>query len=176
MAIYQFSLELIPKKGLLINHGKIPDKLILTKDEEGYIESNANEYWKLSKIKSDEIIKEIDKLLHRADWGNSENSVNWKIETKEVDNDAWMLFDETTGIIQELSFRADLREKELNFLKDMVLLAERHEFLLANKKGFIINPNKEELKELIKTSNPYKFVSNPQKFLTDLASGEIQIE
>ena len=61
MAIYQFSLELIPKKGLLINHGEIPDKLTLTEDEEGYIESNASEYWKLSKVKSDEIIKEIDR-------------------------------------------------------------------------------------------------------------------
>ena len=64
MAIYQFSLELIPKKGLLINHGKIPNKLALIEDEEGYIESNASEYWKLSRIKSDEIIKEMDKLLY----------------------------------------------------------------------------------------------------------------
>lgn len=93
-----------------------------------------------------------------------------------MDNDASLRLNEKTGKIEELNFRADLREEGITFLKGMVSLAAQYDWLLMDKKGNLVHPTMEEVNEIIVQSNSYRFVTNPLKFFTDLENGTIKIE
>ncbi|MBK9023544.1 MAG: hypothetical protein IPL69_06140 [Saprospiraceae bacterium] len=119
---------------------------------------------------------EIDKIVEKANWGNKNDSFNWKTYKDEIDNDASMLIKPETEKIIELSFRADLREPNLKFLYGMLELAKNYKMMLMDRKGNLINPNFDELKTFIKMSNSFKFIENPEKFIDDLHTGKINIE
>lgn len=128
MAIYQFDLHLIPKSVLTI------DKQTITEKQEDCALPSVESYWQASAIKADPIIAEVDHLLPRADWGNDEMLCNWKQYSDSVDHNACLILN-SKGNIQELMFRADLREDGLVFLKAMIQLAARHDWLLCDFRG-----------------------------------------
>ncbi len=176
MAIYQFYLAVIPKKGIGEYLGEIPNKLEvdfqkraenILKNEKvfDYFEFIQHKSWEIANIDSREIIKEIDQKLDRADWGNDHESNNWKTETNEVDNDSWILIDSNRHRIKEFTFRADLRQPKLKFLIEMVKLAKEKELLLIDKNGNLVEPEIEDVIKLVKKSNAYKYVQNPNVFL-----------
>lgn len=187
MAIYQFYIATIPKKGVIQHFGKIPDKLevdfqkrtenyLNDEDEFDYFEFIQHKCWEIAKVNSEEIINQIDQKLNRANWGNDKESNNWKTETNEVDNDAWILINPEQNQIMEFTFQADLRQPKLKFLMEMIELSKEKELLLIDRKGNLVEPEIENVIELIKKSNALKFVENPINFLTDLEKGEIEIE
>jgi hypothetical protein len=102
--------------------------------------------------------------------------VNWKFYSSEVDNDASMSINEETGKIEEIRFRADLREKNLKFLRAIIGLAVKSEWLLMDMKGNLVNPSLKEIGRLIKLSNSYKFLKDPIGLLKDLGDEKIKIE
>ena len=158
MAIYQFYLAVVPRYGLIKKYGKVPDKITVIKEDE-YFESNMQEYWELTGIEPGEKVEEIDKLVKRENWGNDNFSHNWKTYSEELDNDVWMSVNESTGKIQELSFRADLREKDLQFLKEMLELAIKYDWLLMDIDGNLLSPEWKEVGRLVKESKSYRFFS-----------------
>ncbi|HKO76106.1 MAG TPA: hypothetical protein VJU52_02755 [Flavobacterium sp.] len=175
MAIYQYYLAFVPKIGLIKKNKIIPTQIkISTKN--GCFEANTDEYWKLAKINFQDIKVKIDKIVDKADWGNDSDNFNWKTYKNETDNDAWMSINPETENITELSFRADLREPGLKFLNGMLELAKKHEMMLMDRKGNILNPLFNEIKDFIKVSNTFKFVENPEKFIDDLHNRKINIE
>ena len=175
MAIYQYYLAFIPQVGLVIKHGEIPTEINVT-TEDGYFNANTEQYWELAEINFDKVKLEIDRLIDKADWWNDEECLNWKTYTSEVDNDASMSLNSETKKIEHLSFRADLREPQLKFLNGMLELAKRKEMLLIDRKGKILTPEYNDIKNYIKNSNSFKFIENPEKFLDDLSNGKITIE
>lgn len=179
----------IPKKGIVEYFGVIPEKLEVyfekkteafldheIEDEFDYFEFIQHKCWHIANVTPSDIIKEIDQKLDRANWGNDKTSNNWKTETNEVDNDAWILINENLNQIEEFTFRADLRQPKLKFLIEMVQLAKEKELLLIDRKGNLVEPEIETVFELIGKSNAGKFVDNPTNFLTDLEEGTIEIE
>ncbi|MEK6482555.1 hypothetical protein WJR50_33815 [Catalinimonas sp. 4WD22] len=171
MAIYQFYLAVIPKKGLLKLHKQIPKKLnINIKDD--CIESEAEIYWDLERVAPNGITEKIDKIVSRANWGNNEFNFNWKTYTKRLDNDAWIAINEKTGTINEFSFRADLRELNLLFLMNMIELGKQYDWIFMDNKGMLSNPEIEEVKVQIRKSNAYRFLKDPKNFLEDMDSGK----
>ncbi|MFN3195653.1 MAG: hypothetical protein ACE364_06890 [Chlorobiota bacterium] len=165
MAIYQFYLAALPRKGVLEHFGKIPNRLkidfqksteqFLSKeieDEFDYFEFIQHICWEIAKINSEEIIYYIDKKLDRANWGNNKECFNWKKETQFVDNDCWILINPEKNLIKEFTFRADLRQTNLKFLFEMVELAKEREFLLVDRLGNLIEPELENVKDLINKS------------------------
>lgn len=172
MATYQLYLAFIPRIGLLKKHDQVPVNIKVS-TETGYFESNTEQYWKLAKIDSTEIIQEINKLVNKATWGNDSSNHNWKNYSEEVDNDAWMSTNGKSGKIEEFHFRADLREKGLVFLREMIQLAEKKNCLLMDIKGNLATPELKEINILIKKSNAYKFLQDPLKFLTEIGKGKI---
>ena len=189
MAIYQFYMAAIPKKGIVEYLGMIPEKLEVDfekrteafldteiEDEFDYFEFIQHKCWQIANVAPSEIIKEIDQNLDRAKWGNDKTSNQWKTETTEVDNDAWILTNENLNQIEAFTFRADLRQPQLKFLIDMVQLAKEQELLLIDSKGNLIEPKIENVFELIGKSSAGKFIDNPTRYLTDLAEGKIEIE
>ena len=191
MAIYQFYLMAIPRKGVLEKFGKIPGRLEvdheerkehynlkkdgLLEEEDEFKDAMIQDWWSSTELQPMEIIHQIDKKIRRANYG-SDTLVNWKFYSKEVDNDAAMSIDEESGKIEKVSFRADLREQSLKFLREMVELAHKYDWLLMDRKGNLVNPDFKEIRRLIEVSNSYKFLKNPLKFLTDLEEGKIEIE
>ena len=175
MAIYQYYLAFIPKIGLLKKHEVIPNQIEIGQQTE-YFEANTDEYWELAQIPFHEIKVGIDKIVEKANWGNNNDSFNWKTYKSEIDNDAWMSINPETGNITELSFRADLREPNLKFLNGMLELAKTHKMMLMDRKGNLLNPEFNEIKSFIKMSNSFKFLENPEKFFDDLHNGIISIE
>lgn len=187
MAIYQFYIATIPKKGVTQHFGKIPDKLevdfrkrteIFSNDEDefDYFEFIQHKCWKVAEVNSREIIKQIDQILDRANWGNDQESNNWKTKTKEIDNDAWILTNSEQNQVVEFTFRADLRQPKLKFLNEMIELSKEKELLLIDRKGNLVEPEMKNVIELIKKSNALKFIENQIKFLKDLEKGSIDIE
>jgi hypothetical protein len=83
----------------------------------------------------------------------------------ELDNDASMCINFENEEITELSFRADLREPNLKFLNEMLELAKKYEMMLMDRKGNVLNPEFNEIKDFIKVSNTFKFIENPENLL-----------
>jgi hypothetical protein len=188
MAISQFYMAIIPKHGIIEYFGEVPKVLevdfqkrterFLNETMEGdydYFEFIQHKCWANSKISSKEIINLMDQKLNRADWGNDNEGNNWKTETTEIDNDAWILVDEE-NIIIEFTFRADLRQPQLKFLLEMIELCYENEFLLIDIGGNVVEPDLEKVIELIKVSNAYKFVVNPNQYFTDFENCKNRIE
>lgn len=188
MAIYQFYIATIPKKGVVEYFGTVPNKLEtdfqkrtenFINDDEGfdYFEFIQNKCWEIAKVDSEEIIKQIDQKLDRASWGDKDSNLNiWKTENEYVDNDAAIVKNEERNLIAEFTFRADLRQPNLKFLKEMIELSKEKELLLVDRNGNLVEPEIENVIRLIKKSNALRFVENPVKFLTDLEKGEIKID
>jgi hypothetical protein len=167
MAVYQYYLAVIPKIGVEKKHDSIPDKTV-TNTDTGYFESDAALYWKEVGIAADNIVSKIDLIIKRANWGNNMSSFNWKSYTNEVDNDASIYLDEESLTIREFSFRADLREPNLNFLKNMIKLGVENEWLFFDRNGKLMKPDFEEIKNSIRNSNAYRFLGDPIKFLENI--------
>lgn len=92
------------------------------------------------------------------------------------DNDAWIFTNNEQNQIVEFTFRADVVQRKLKFLFEMIALAREKEFLITDKRGNIVEPEIERVLRLIKTSNAFNFLKNPMDFLEDLNKGDIEIE
>jgi hypothetical protein len=167
MAVYQYYLGIIPKQGIENKYDFIPTEIGVS-TETGYFETDAKIYWKEIQMKADNFIAKIDIIVNRANWGNDKTSINWKTYSEEVDNDASIYLDEKSLTIREFSFRADLREKNLNFLKNMIALGVENEWLFFDRKGKLMKPDFEEIKNSIGNSNAYSFLEDPIKFLENI--------
>jgi hypothetical protein len=167
MALYQYYLSVVPKEGIEKKHEFIPDTVGVS-IETGYFESHAEIYWKEMEMKTDNIVAKIDLIIKRANWGNDKTSINWKTYSEEVDNDASIYLNEESLTIKEFSFRADLREKNLDFLKNMIRLGVEYGWLFFDRKGRLMKPDFEEIKNSIRDSNAYSFLEDPIKFLENI--------
>tara|TARA_R110000868_G_scaffold410622_1_gene699272 strand:+ start:65 stop:571 length:507 start_codon:yes stop_codon:yes gene_type:complete len=167
MAVYQYYLAVIPKKGIEKLHDSIPSEIGIS-TETGFFESDAEIYWKEAELSADGIVPKIDDVLKRAEWGNEKTSHNWKTYTEQVDNDAAIYLGEESMKITEFSFRADLREKNFVFLKNMIELGKENNWLFMDRKGKLMNPDYEEIKISILNSDAYSFLKDPINFLDNL--------
>jgi hypothetical protein len=173
MAAWQFRLEAIPRKELIDLWGFMPQKLPINFEEaddvlpEKWAEIVRNyddlrqKCWFLNNVAPSVIIQEIDKCVKRASWSD-ELHLSWKTFSKQVDNDAGLLLNAENGKIERLSFRADLRERGVVFLKNMIALAAQFDWLLLDSKGNIVEPIYDEVKKLILISHAYKVVTDPE--------------
>jgi hypothetical protein len=65
--------------------------------------------------------------------------------------------------------RIDLREPSVDFMKCVLALANRWSMTLEDDDGKGLRPNLEDLVSSIKVSEAYRFVTNPRKFLEEIA-------
>src|SRR5687767_15083666 len=124
MAIWQFNLTAIPRKGVLEKYEVIPKTL----DRSFFEDLNL---WASTSLDINTLIGRIDKIVKRADYGD-ENWFNWKTQTEEVDNDASLLLNTTTKKIEYLHFRADLREEKLVYLNEVIRLATDYDWMFVD--------------------------------------------
>lgn len=171
MAIYQYYLAVVPESGILKKHGVKPDAIQVGSSTK-YFESNTEGYWKEVGVQGENVLPLVDKLLPRASWGNGKTTIYWKVKTEEVDNDASMHLEEATLTVKEFSFRADLREQNLDFLMQMIALGKANQWLFMDRSGNLMNPDFEEIKAFILESKTYKFLTDPKAYLDSLIEEE----
>ena len=181
MATYQFLTFVLPRKSIEKKHGGIPKQLEIKHAEwEKYwdnwdMELNeapelefedaiSTKWWKGMPINITELRNEIDKIIPRNTWDNE----SWKIENGKVDHDLSIDYNEKENYIVDFRFRTDLRDSTLTFLNSMLDLCDRNEWILMDNNGNLCNPNIRELAELIKGSNPGRFLRNPNEFFENL--------
>jgi hypothetical protein len=167
MAVYQYYLAVIPKQGIEKKHDSIPNKIGVS-TETGFFESDAEIYWKEIEMKAHEIIAKVDLIVKRAKWGNDKTNFNWKTYSDEIDNDAEIYLEKDSLAIRGFSFRADLREKNLVFLKNMIELGKEKELLFMDRKGKLMKPDFEQIKKSIHNSDASSFLKDPIKFLENI--------
>ncbi len=177
MATYQFLAFILPKKAIENKFGKIPKQLIIKAHEwEKYWDNwdlNLNEppepnfedaitinWWKEIEIDIVYLKNEIDKIIPRSSWSNE----SWKIENKEVDHDLSIDYNEKENFIEDFRFRTDLRDSTLSFLKSMLELCNRHDWILMDGNGYLCNPNIIEFTTLLKKSKAHLYITNPSLF------------
>ncbi|MDO6739458.1 hypothetical protein, partial [Wenyingzhuangia sp. 2_MG-2023] len=192
MAIWQYQLNIIPKKSILSKFGKIPIKLEINEDawekyweniediedienlpEPDFEDVKTINWWKNKKLDLKIISSKIDKLVSRADYGkDSLNSIIWKGNSdKNEDNDCYISFDSNTKSINEFEFRTDLRDKEKAkiFLSGMLELCLENELMVYNTNGHLFESKPELIYEDLKKSNAVDFLTEPEKFLDKIA-------
>ena len=171
MAVYQYYLAVVPKQGIEKKHDSIPNE-IGVRTETGFFKSDAEIYWKVVTMKADDIVSKVDLIVERANWGNDKTSFNWKTFKFEFDNDAAIYLDKETLTIREFYFRADLREKDLVFLKNMVELGKENDWLFMDSKGKLMKSDFEEIRISIQESNAHSFLKEPIKFFSFISKTE----
>ncbi|MEM9928460.1 MAG: hypothetical protein AAF840_01450 [Bacteroidota bacterium] len=168
MAVYQCYFALAPKGGVLAVHGMVPEQISVTAGEDGF-EHNTAIYWARTQVQATVISREVDTLLPSASWGNGPDGHSWKMETKEIDVDASLGFNPTSGWIEEFSFRFDLRDPEVAFLRQMLTLARGHDLLLMDDQGRLSLPEPEPVWALVKQSRAYLFMTDRESFWQTVA-------
>lgn len=192
MAIYQYNMTPIPLKGLKEKFTAIPQTLHVDYDErrrhdklkkngqaiqeENFRDALTQNWWGTVELAPRILLTEIDSLVKRSTMGNGKTDFYWKTYTETVDNDAALHLAEDTGKITTVNFRADLREPGLVYLKAVIKLAQKYQWMLMDVKGRLAAPNRKAVKQLILRSNAYRFVSNPTQFFEELENGTIEIE
>ncbi|MDQ0595289.1 hypothetical protein QFZ37_003658 [Chryseobacterium ginsenosidimutans] len=188
MAIYQFRLNLIPRKGVINEFGFVPNKLniniqerndhyYLEKDKlldssDFFVDALTIKFWDSVNILPTEIIYYISKLFPRKPIESKSDYYYWKHYKKtldiSIDHDASLTLSKENGKIKQLYFRADLRENGLEFLNKFIEIAKKYDCLLMDLNGNLIVPEQKEVYKLVKFSNNYKFLKNPEEYLNNL--------
>ena len=180
MAINQFLIFVLPRKPIEEKYGLIPKQLEINHAEwEKYWENydiELNEapepdfedartfkWWKDVSVDRNYLEQKIDKFISRTDWGEIED-LNWKSEKSDFDHDVSIDFDFELNYIQEFQFRTDLNDPTLTFLKSMLDLCDRNDWILMDDKGNLSEPNIKSLAKLIKDSDANGFLRNRTEF------------
>jgi len=193
MAVWQYQLNIIPKKAILEKYGSIPYELFIDQNgwekywenvkydngfpEPEFEDAKTIKWWTKTKLDIKKTSEHIDKLVSRGDWNDDEDNgfIGWKGDSeKGEDNDAHIAFDKKTNIISEFQFRADLRKREniTEFLNGMLDLCKQNDLMVFNTDGILFEPKSELIYEDLKKSNAVEFLTNPEKFLDKIAERE----
>lgn len=147
MALWQVEFMILPK-----------DKLHCDTDIENIDISNL---WSGYGIKKDSI-GEVEKVLKRTkSW--SEDIV----QLGEISETVIEIF-YVEGMIEEVTCRLDLRNINTNILDSILRFISINNLAIVVGKKIYIDPKRESLLEIIKESDAYRFVKNPQDFLEEI--------
>jgi len=167
MAVYQYFLAVVPKQGIEKKHDSIPNEIGVNMETD-FFESDTEIYWKEVEMKADDIVSKIDLIVKRAKWGDNKTRINWKTYTDQIDNDVAIYLNEESLTIKDFSFRADLREKDFTFLKNMIELGKENGWMFMDRKGKLMEPDFEVIKSSIQNSDAHRFLKDPIEFLKNI--------
>lgn len=157
MAIWQYKLKVIPREPVMTMYGSLPFTLENSRD--------TSHWWKGTKINITALANGIDQRVERASY-SSPGLLQWKGRGNEKDNDCAISL-AGDGSINEFIFRTDLRQREnlAVFLNGLLDLCRHYGFVVINAKGLVMEPDRIEILDDIKTSDAFSFLSDPSAFL-----------
>ncbi|CAM3797740.1 hypothetical protein FLGE108171_15335 [Flavobacterium gelidilacus] len=189
MAIWQYQLNIIPKKSIIEKYGELPEKLFIDFDgwenywknrtsgdgfpEPKFEDAKTIKWWLKTNLNIEKIAKQFDLYVKRGDWSDDDSGfIGWKGNSElNEDNDAHISYNKETKIISEFQFRTDLRTKENldKFLRGILKICADNELMVFNTKGYLFEPDFQIIIADLKKSNAAAFLTDPVKFLDKLA-------
>ncbi|RZJ79795.1 MAG: hypothetical protein EOO20_26535 [Chryseobacterium sp.] len=161
---------------MMTRYGKVPPSLDMNQD--GYDpfsneKSNhplAIEWWSILKVIEDNFKKTLKPYKDILPPVKSyENSLMYGDYDK---HDLHIFFNEY-NYIQEVSGRLDLRDLTKDIIDLIIVIASNYDCFLMDVKGDVFAPKTQNILNSVKVSNAFKFVENPQKFLSELDNNQI---
>ncbi len=162
MAAWHFELSIIPESGLRRIHGEIPETLVeyckVSLDTD-FGELPSHNYWEGINIFRD--VLPVAKIILAEEIDRTKTQV--RLGTK--DGDRFTLWED------EVLFEFDLRNPDLEILESVLRMARRFNCKLAvGEDGRVVGPEMLEVLLFVKISGAFKFVTNPQNWLSQIAS------
>lgn len=153
MAIWQFSIDFIPRKNLIQRFGEIPNAI----DDEILWKENLEEGVNLP--------KDFETFLNRL---GQKEILEWRMNSYN-----WGDYDDGTHITIECNdknkssvyCRFNVGEMELNFVKIVLEFAKICNCVLLTKNENIIEPKLNLFIDELKKSNSYRFCNDPIEYL-----------
>jgi hypothetical protein len=172
MAIYQYHVTVIPRQTILRHWNPIPDK-IQYRDNPKFGDDLINVNW-WENLNTDfvDIEKRIRPFADQVEW--TKRTEGMKTFGNNDTNDITISKTET-GQFEGISLRIDLRKIDRVFIDHVLAISKDLDCLLLDSQGNLFEPTHENLADKIKTSNAFKFVTNPTDFLRTLRN-EIEME
>lgn len=173
MAIYQYHLTIIPRQTILRHWDIIPVQ-VQVHDNPAFDEDDLInvKWWDKEEIDFGTIEKRILGFADQVEW--TKRSQDVKTFGDNETNDITIVKGES-GLLDEISFRIDLREIDKNFIDNVLTIVNDLDCILLDRQGNLFEPTVENLSDNIKKSNAFKFVTNPTDFLDKLGK-EIEME
>ena len=153
MAIWQFSIEFIPRENLINYFGAIPEKI----DEEKYWNDDFAEGVKLPEAYEDFLgslaAKEKLKWTEASyNWGDYDNGTHISIDLQDKDK-------------VTVDARFHVEEWNENFVKTVLEFAKMCDCVLLTNNRTIFEPELDLFIDEFKKSNAYKFCKDPTGYL-----------
>lgn len=160
MATYQFQVELLPKDWAENNIFSAKQNQNVVEQVDCYKQYDFSIAWS-NIIYSDEINKLISSILPKSkSW--HENLLTWG-DDKKSDIKIWLKDDDT---IESITIRIDLRDKNTNLLKGILLFAKKLNcvFFLPEVMQ-VVDASLEYLYKFIYKSEAAKFTEDPKQYI-----------
>ncbi len=157
MAIWQFDIRMLPSEAVLRRHGVTA--VIIPKNEI----DDEEALWENLPISAN-FEDEISEILPRMQ--------SWHRELRQWGCDDGDRIDLWTDgkAISGIKVRIDVRQISRIFIVKVLELARRHHWLIRTEDGQVFQPSFAKLLSAIHTSDAFRFVENPQRFLEELSN------
>ncbi|MBI3133815.1 MAG: hypothetical protein HYZ14_03985 [Bacteroidetes bacterium] len=185
MAINQFNITLIPRQPIVDKYGSVPTQLFVDhaarqkhfdKDFEAEFDFEDDltvNWWRHNKIKFTDIEPNVSSMLRPIEWTEKYDDI--KSYGDKNDNDISISLADKI-YIDEFDCRINVVLLDKNFINLILNLAKQLDCLFIDKQDRLFEPTIENLIDSIKTSNAFKFASNPSDFFDKFSSGQIKPE
>ena len=154
MAIWQFSFVMVPEE-------KIAN--ILGSNIEGSMTKHNEELmsWKGYCIKEGSLVEISKVLAPTKSW--ADNIKQYGV----IDESCLELYYEEDEVI-EISVRLDLRSLSKDILEAIVSFIKVNKGMISTKNGNLIKPTVDDILSVIKTTDAYRFVKEPEEFVRSI--------
>jgi len=190
MAVWQYKLHIIPKKGVVEHYGKIPSLVFIDHQswenywdevsfdgdafpDPDFEDALTRKCWSTTKVPIEYIVEKVDACVKRAEWDKEDDleAFAWKGNKNLMeDHDAFIAYDTTHEYISEFQFRVDLRNrnKATQFLRGMLRICQEFDWLVFNVDGELFPPEMAVIFENIQKSRAVHFLTDPEDFFDTL--------
>lgn len=173
MVTQQFHIDFFPLKGIEIEVGyiptKLPDQYLLHSDNTGLDLDSCNNpssvFWKnYNRDSLKYLINKLSRELIESEWLHGKSEVfSW---SNSDFNDITLSLNED-DLVENFHCRINLRDIDEVFIDYLLDLCRSNNYLLADKKGNLMTPDKKLRSKLINSSYAVNFVLDPEKFMND---------
>ena len=165
-------MTVIPRQTILQHWNPIPGKVQYRDNPKfGTDLINVN-WWDKLNADFDDIEKRIKTFADQVEWTNGNQGMR---TFGDNDTNDITISKTDLGQFEGMSFRIDLREIDKGFIDNILTVTKELDCLLLDSQGNLFEPTIKALVHNIKTSNAFKFVSNPTDFFNRFEK-EIRIE
>ena len=172
MAIYQYHLTVVPRQTLLRLWNIIPVNVILhnnpTFDEDDLINVM---WWDEATVNFKEIEKRILDFTDQVEWTKSSKDVK---DFGDNDTNDISIGQGDSGLLEEMSFRIDLRKIDRHFIDNVLTIVKDLDCLLLDREGNLFEPTLDNLANNLKASDAYEFMTDPKDFLDKLGKERLR--